>query len=238
MLYHEEILYPSDAAELRSIVGERERDGNAKAVIIPHCYISYAKDLYRKALGELRKSSRIVLLCPIHSHRLDKDSSAFLFEAEPRIEKTGLGEIEIASLGLESGRNYEEEEFSAELIYPFLASYFPGSRVSVVFSDAVDAKETRSFSSFISSLDDGDTSFVISSNLSGYSDDGRKREKAEAAIEAILSGRRLLDEMRNGKLSICGGTAIEAVARAIGGRWILAGEDRDRNTAAFIRSEE
>ena len=238
MIYHSGIFYPSDKAGLDAITGRKEEEpiSSPRAIILPHMDLRRAADLYRKAFETIQDGKRIVLFIPLHRPPLEGDKDSFLFFSRERTEKFINGDIAIENAGKPFSDPYEKEEASLELVFPFIASYCPSSHLVPIFSAALKSQEVRKLTETIHSLDDGNTVFVISSNMTGLSDNAE--EERDRMIGILISGRPILDDFRKGHISACGSPIIEAVSRAIPGSWKLIGtapDDRKAGHAALIR---
>ena len=80
----------------------------------------------------------------------------------------------------------------------------------------------KKLSRILSGYDDGNTVFIISSNMTGRLDKGIEEER-DSAVNLILSSEHLMDAWMKGKLRACGAPLAEAVRRYAGGRWKLIG---------------
>ena len=238
MIYHSGIFYPSDKEELLKLAGSREAEplSSPRAIILPHMDLRRAADLYRKAFPMLQDGKRIAALIPLHRPPLESDRPSFIFCSRGRTEHFITGDITIENAGQPYADAYEKEEAALELLYPFITAYCPSSRLVPVFSAALSSQEVRKLTETIRSLDDGNTVFIVSSNMTGLTDNPvPEREKM---IELLVSGSPLLDSFRKGHISACGAPIIEAVSRAIPGSWELIGtpdDDRKAGHAALIR---
>ena len=238
MIYHSGIFYPSDKDELSKLAGKR--DGCAercpKAFILPHMDLRRCIDLYRKAFSMIPDGKRIAALLPLHRPPLENDRPSFLFSSAGRTEHFITGDIEIEEAGLPHADAYEKEEASLELLFPLIASYCPSSHLIAIFSSALSAGEVRKLTETVHSLDDGNTVFIVSSNMTGLADN--HEAEMDRMIERLLSGEPLLDGYRKGHISACGTPIIEALSRAVPGKWELigkAGNDRKAGHAALFR---
>lgn len=238
MIYHSGIFYPSDRAELDEITGRKEAEpaSSPKAIILPHMDLRRAASLYRKAFSSIQDGKRIAAILPLHRPPLECDKPSFLFSSRERTEDFINGSIVIENAGLPYADAYEKEEAALELIYPFISSYCPSSHLVPVFSAALSSQEVKKLTETVHSLDDGNTVFIVSSNMTGLT--GDPVAERDRMIERLISGESLLDSFRKGRISACGTPIIEAVSRALPGSWELIGkadDDRKAGHAALIR---
>ena len=240
MIYHEDIFYPSEKDALMKLVSPIEDAARHKAFILPHMALEYIAHLYRKAFASIPDGTRIIGLFPLHREVLERDKGTMLFSSEMRDENTPLGTVRIEDLPFPSATPYEEEEYSMELLLPFIAYHNPKSVFHPLFVSVKNSEDMKKLSRILSGYDDGNTVFIISSNMTGRLDDGIEEERNEA-VNLILSSEHLMDAWMKGKLKACGAPLAEAVTRFTGGRWKLIGiseKETKAGHAAFILEDE
>ena len=236
MIYHNSIFYPDDRESLLSLVAPIERKERARAAIVPHMDARKCAPFYRSVFSCIEDGMRIVALLPLHRPPLSSDSAFRLFESKTS-EETPLGSVNVGTFGLRDGSAYDEEEYSRELILPFAAYSTPSSELHFIYTYLKKSKDMKELQHFLSSVDDGNTFFLISSNMTAkLPKDEMSRIKA-ATIDAILSKEHLMDLWQKGKTGACATAEIESVRAVLKGRWELAGEreeDESCGHACFI----
>ena len=223
MMYHSGIFYPDDRAELEALVLPAEHSAEHKAFILPHMQLAPIAGLYRKVFSSIPDGRRVVALLPLHRGMLASDEGELWLPASGRTEETPLGPVRIASISDGNGSAYEEEEYSAELLYPYAAAYLPHSEICPLFTRIGSAEESKKLTAFLRSLDDGNTSFIVSSNMTGKLPAESVAAQRDAMIEHLREGDHLIDLWRKGHVSACGAPVIESLSRLSDGRWHLIG---------------
>lgn len=235
--YHESIFYPSEKKQLLDLCYPLEKKEKKRAFIIPHQDLRKCYKSYQEVFSHIPDNSRIIALLPLHSEKLLQDSDYIAFESDDKIE-TPLGTIELEDLGLKKCHYYREEEYSAELIIPFVQTSCPHSTLALVYVSAKDASESKKVAHLIKRWDNNNTFFIISSNLTGIvASEDLKKEK-EKSISMLENGQNLLDSYRKGQNGICASAIIDALSRVIPGKWrMLVSIDDDTITghASFCK---
>ena len=240
MIYHSDIFYPWDREALLSLVSPIEKAEPRKAFILPHMALEYIAPLYRKAFASIDDGMRIIGLFPLHREVLEKDKGKMIFSSPERTEDFPIGKVRIGHLDYPSGASYEEEEYASELLMPFIAYSKPSSVYYPLFLNVKNSEDMKKLSGIISEYDDGKTVFIVSSNMTGRSEQNAAEER-DKAINLILSSVHLMDAWQKGKLKACGAPIIEAVQRALGGKWELIGiseKETKAGHAAFMLKDE
>lgn len=218
--YHSFIFYPDDKAELEKLAERKEKLSPKKAIIVPHMDLRRAANLYQEAFRYIPDASRIIALIPIHSERLASDSDSIVFEENSNQIETPLGNIDLTPLGIEKQDAYAKEEFSTELILPYVLSSVKNYQLSVVYVKAENSEECKKLSRLIEKWNDDNTFFIISSNLTDRLNNKDEVEKEKKkALDYLESGDKLLDIYRKGHISICASPIIDALSRVIPGKW-------------------
>ena len=240
MRYHEDIFYPSAKEELIGLLEPIGVNDEHKAFIVPHMALGYIAHLYRAVFSSIPDGMRIIGLFPLHREPLLCDENEILFSSEERDEEMAIGTVHIRSLGFPPASAYEEEEYSMELLLPYIAHHNPSSLFYPLFCNVKKSEDMKKLSRILSGYDDGNTVFIISSNMTGRLDDGIEEERNEA-VNLILSSEHLMDAWMKGKLKACGAPLAEAVTRFTGGRWKHIGiseKETKAGHAAFILEDE
>ncbi len=239
MRYHEDIFYPSSKEELIGLLEPIGVNDEHKAFIVPHMALGYIAHLYRAVFSSIPDGMRIIGLFPLHREPLLCDENEILFSSEERDEEMAIGTVHIRSLGFPSASAYEEEEYSMELLLPYIAHHNPSSLFYPIFCNVKKSEDMKKLAQKLTEYDDGNTAFIISSNMTDRIDKGVEEER-EKAINMVLSGNHLMDAWRKGRFRACGAPLIEAARRAFGGHWQLIGvSDKETKAghAAFFMDE-
>ena len=223
MIYHSSIFYPESKEELSRLVSPIEDTAAHKAFILPHMRLEYIAHLYRSVFSSIPDGRRVVAILPIHRELLERDEGKIMLTAASRIEETTLGPVRIESAGAGDASVYEEEEYSLELLYPFMAYHNPSSTLIPVFTHIVSAENTKKLHAFLKTLDDGNTSFIVSSNMTAKLPQESVAPERDKVIAALERGENLMDQWRKGHVKACGTPAISATGRLGSGRWTLIG---------------
>lgn len=240
-LYHDAIFYPRERESLLEMTKIIDKKTKAKALILPHQDLRRCYNLYIEAFSHLVNPKRIIILSPIHSELLIKDEGKFIFEGESGRVETPNGEIEISTLGLDKAEYYAEEEYAPELILQYIASEYKNIETCIAYVSIKNADEAKKLSKLIAKWNDENTVFIISSNLTGKMMKEDMLKERENASSMILSGEKLMDSYRKGKINVCGVGIIDALNRAIEGKWnLIALSDNDETTGhgAFFKEFE
>lgn len=223
MMYHGGIFYPDDKEKLEELVAPIIESDEHKAFILPHMELRSIAALYRKAFGSIRNGKRIVALIPIHRELLLRDNDKKLFSPSPRNEETPLGRIRIGSLGFDDSTPYEEEEYAAELLYPFAAYHNPDSVLCPIFAHPENSDDVKKLSSILKELDDGETVFIASSNMTAKLPEDAIEKERDEIINLLSDGAKLMDGWKKGRITACGTPLIESLSRIGSGKWKLIG---------------
>ena len=223
MIYHSGIFYPEDEKELREMAEVKEKGDEHKAFILPHMRLCYVAHLYRKAFSSIRNGKRIVAILPLHREPLEKDRGKIIFASREREEETVLGRVTIDSVAPDDATPYEAEEYSLELLYPFVAANTPSSHLCPVFTRLENSADVRKFTEFLRSLDDGNTIFIVSSNMTGKLPEEKVAPERDKALRILESGENAMDMWQRGHIGICALPAITALSRLGSGKWHLEG---------------
>lgn len=231
MIYHNAIFYPDTKEELEKLVLPVQKKEEHKAFILPHMRLESIAHLYREVFASIPNGKRIVALLPLHREVLEKDRKSIIFTPDERKEETLLGPVNIKKLEGENSQSYEEEEYSLELLYPFVASYTPASQLCPVFTSIRNAEEMKKLASFLISLDDGNTYFIVSSNMTGRIMDRNTAEERDRMISLLENKSHLMDLWQRGQISACGAPIIEAVGKLTSTAWHLIGLSDNESVA-------
>ena len=223
MICHSGIFYPSDKEEIEKLVAPVGDERVHKAFILPHMELRSVAALYRMAFSSIRNGMRIVAILPIHRELLMRDEGKLMLTSAERTEETPLGKVRIGSLGCGDVSPYEEEEYSLELLYPFAAAHTPDSLLCPIFTRLKSADDSRKLTAMLQKLDDGNTVFITSSNMTAKLPESEIAAKRDRVIDMLTKGEHLIDLWRKGHITACGAPAIEAVSRLGSGRWTLMG---------------
>lgn len=221
MRYHGTIFYPEERSELLSLV-EAEKDSDPiRAAILPHMGLWQCQEAYRSVFRAIPDGKRIIALLPLHRPPLERDGGSIMFESKEEAEDTPLGEVRIGTFGLGDASAYEKEEYTRELLLPYAAYFTPSSTLHAIYTYVKKSEDMKKLRHFLSSMDDGNTVFLISSNMTGRLQEDEMRWMRSSTIDAILEGGHLLDKWRKGRIGACATAEIESVSAILGGRWEL-----------------
>ncbi len=224
MIFHSGIFYPEEKEELLSLVTPIKDGEKHKAFILPHMALKYCAHLYREVFASISDGTRIIALLPLHREPLLKDEGKILFSPQERTESTPLGDVRIGSLGYTDSASYEAEEYSLELLYPFTAFHNPSSVLYPLFSAAESSQDVKKLTALLSSLDDGNTAFIVSSNMTGKVKNAEEVSSGREMMTELLAKKEpLLDLWRKGRITPCGAPLIESVSRITASAWTLIG---------------
>ena len=203
MRYHGTIFYPEERSELLSLV-EAEKDSDPiRAAILPHMGLWQCQEAYRSVFRTIPDCKRIIALLPLHRPPLERDGGSIMFESKEEAEDTPLGEVRIGTFGLGD------------------ASFFHATTLTEIYTYVKKSEDMKKLRHFLSSMDDGNTVFLISSNMTGRLQEDEMRRMRSSTIDAILEGGHLLDKWRKGRIGACATAEIESVSAILGGRWEL-----------------
>ena len=237
MIYHNAIFYPDSKEELIRLVEPREETGRARAAIVPHMALKGVARFYRRVFSSIPDGMRIVALLPLHRPPLASDAGCVLFESGSKEEETPLGKVRIGQFGLRDGSAYDKEEYSRELILPYATRYTPSSVLHIIYTYVKKSKEMKELERFLLEADDGNTFFLISSNMTPKLPEKEMQKLRDATINAIVCEDHLLDLYQKRRIGACGVPEIEAVKAVLKGRWELLGtreEDGMCGHACFL----
>lgn len=223
MIYHSGIFYPDNEEKLRALATVTEKGDSHKAFILPHMHLDYIANLYRKAFASIDDGKRIVAILPIHREVLVKDEGKIIFSPASREEETLLGKVKVKSLCEDDAAPYEEEEYSQELLYPFVAANTPSSEICPIFTKIRNSENVKKLTAFLRTLDDGNTVFILSSNMTGKLPEVNVTEERDKAIGLLERGENALDMWQKGHIGICAFPQIVALSRLGSGKWHLMG---------------
>lgn len=229
-LYHDAIFYPRERESLQEMTKAIDKKTKAKAIIVPHQDLRRCYSLYVEAFSHIIDPKRIIVISPIHSELLMKDEGKFIFEGESGVVETPMGEVKISSLGLDKAEYYAEEEYAPELILQYIASEYQDIETCIAYVSIKSADEAKKLSKLIAKWNDENTIFIISSNLTGKMMKEDMLKERDNASDMILSGEKLMDSYRKGRINVCGVGIIDALNRSIDGKWHLIGLSENDET--------
>jgi AmmeMemoRadiSam system protein B len=202
------------------------------AVITPHAAYEETLGLMGAAYGSLMKIAQgthpefILILAPLHSEVLLKDSGYFLFYPDFREFHIPGGCLPVDHHALEmvaeniqeaAGRGYYfEEEPAIELQLPFIKELFGETPVIPLIIGPASSQKRRKLAAAIQLFPPEKTLIIITSNLTGYLPTADADRQAETAM-AILSGKRkahLLEAFNSHEISMCGAHIIDALSKS------------------------
>ncbi|MGH7897558.1 MAG: AmmeMemoRadiSam system protein B [Candidatus Binatia bacterium] len=242
--------YPADAGELRAeieaLVGTPTDDPELRAIVVPHAGYRYSGKAAGAAYARLSRGRfrRAVVIAPSHYHSFD---GAAVFPGSGfetplgtiAVDRDAVHQLAGAKFFHSTSAPYAREH-ALEIQLPFLQTIDPDIRlVPVLVGAAFESAALAGLAPALSSLDDGDTLFVVSSDFTHYgsafdylpfpADDCRRvserlRELDFGAIEPIRRGdvEHFARYVQETGITVCGRGPIAAFLHANRGR--LEGE--------------
>lgn len=237
--YHESIFYPEDKEELLKLTEISSKEAiNASALILPIGDLRKLSSLYKSAFSKVRDKKRIIIIVPIHNELLEEDKEEIALEGEVGALATPLGDIKLVSLGLKKNEAYAEEEPAGEIPLQFIARYFKEAEVSIIYAKVDTARKSKELSKLLEKLQNEDTLFIITSNLTGKIKAGDIEDKRAKAAELIISSSHLIDAINKREAEISAAGIIDSYNRVNENKWILIGfadEDTITGHGAFYK---
>lgn len=212
--------YPSDAAELTTLVKQYTKPGKemervaAKACLVPHAGYVYSGHVAGAVFGRLALPKKMIVLGVRHYPRGEK--AAILSSGAWR---TPLGDAAVdEALGkalrdacplLREDSVAHSSEHSLEVQIPFLQVLRPGFTFVPVALGTVQFEELVAIGEAIGSVLTAageEILLLTTSDLNHYENDATTRIKDHKAIERLLAmdARGLYDTCRNEAISMCG----------------------------------
>lgn len=225
--YHEGIMYPKEEEKLSSLIEKKDKQDEAKVLILPHFELGLSASLINQGFSHIsEKIEKIIILLPLHNHRIKMDQDYFFFEGKEMITER------MFKIGLKEAEYYREEESSSELYIPFIEK-LTNSKYAIIYTDITNSKESKEFSYFLKKILDTKTLLIISTNLSdNCATIEEMKEKEERAINALKEEKPILDLINKHQIFLCGGGIIDSVNRVIKGPWIFEKkEERECRTS-------
>lgn len=219
--YHEGIMYPKEEEKLSSLIEKKEKQEEAKALILPHFELSLSASLINLGFTHISENvEKVIVLIPLHNHRLKTDQDYFYFEGKELITER------MFKLGLREAEYYREEESSSELYIPFIER-LTNSKYAIIYTDITSSKESKEFSLFLKKIIDAKTLLIISTNLSdNCATIEEMKEKEERAINALKEEKPIIDLINKHQIFLCGGGIVDSVNRVIKGPWIFEKKEK------------
>ena len=227
MMYHSAIFYPDDKDELLSLICPIDEEETIRGAILPHMDLRRAAPFYSKVFGGIKDGKRIVLLLPLHRPPLERDKDQFLFSPKDGIEETILGKSKIVGCGFTDSSAYEKEEYSREILLQYTSFHNPSSEILIIFTYICSSSQMKELTRFLSSLNDGNTVFIVSSNMTGRLPEHEMLRAKNESIANILSQEHLMDLYQKRRITCCGAPLIECVRNVLKGEWTLVGSSQD-----------
>lgn len=203
--FFDDIFYPASEVELNKLISF-ENSGNSKVIIIPHAGLENINQAYNIAFSAIKRAKRYVFIAPMHNGKYpDSESSLFT-----------ISSCQINGVNCESVNNLTaddsilEEEYTLELATLFISKLDSSSIVLPIFTALEFSDEIKKLKSLIRSLDDGDTSFIISANFSEETNNEKAKEMAKTLIQSLNEQKPLVDDEKKGIISGCGIKILEA----------------------------
>lgn len=221
-LYHSSIFYPEELERLNQMTTPLEKKERAKALILPHGDLSKLYPLFQETFSHVDINTKhVIILTPLHTEPLAEDQSEFAFEGICKSLDTHFGQVRQRTLNLKCQESYAEEEFSAEIILPFITRMLSDADISIVYTYLNSGEKAKKFSSLLKKWDNEDTLFIISSNLTGKIKEEELEKEREKAVRLLESGEYLMEGYKRKYHSICATGIIDSYSRINSNSWKL-----------------
>lgn len=221
-LFFTDVFYPGDEAALYSLVkcDEAKDVVTPTLFLLPHASLENVSDMYKDAFSHIHHPKKIVLLMPLHSGPVEEDRDISLFTLSSGTIATSVGNADIESVpGLKCADYYAEEEYSAELVYPFVAVNSPSSRILPVFTNLKTKEEVLTLARLMASLkkSENNTVFIISGNFTEEGDSESITRQARTLQGLLEHNAPMLDSIAKRQVTGCAARILEAARTVTGG---------------------
>ena len=205
--YFNDIFYPSDEKMINELISFENKKGKSKIIIIPHASLENINKVCNIAFLNIKKAKRYVFIAPMHNGKYP-DNSNYLFT----INDCKINNVNILPISsLECDNSILEEEYSLELTTLFLSKLDENITLLPIFAALEFSDEIKKLRGLIKSLDDGETSFIISANFSQECDSNIKAiNMAKSLIKDINDKKPLIDDEKKGIISGCSIKILDA----------------------------
>jgi AmmeMemoRadiSam system protein B len=227
---HHAIFYPEDKTELEEACTKRESNKHLTklpgAILVPHSAYFWSLNLLHDgfAAAQRLQPKLVVLLGSLHQEQLQSDLPCFVFTPSgdgvtiPTADMFFSMELRDSLMqkfpnALAVQDSYFIEEPCIELTLPMVHSYFPQIPVLPLLLGNLEAKQVKTLSSLLSQIakEVQEVLFVVSANVTAILPPELATKQARQFASLLTEGLPLLEEQRQGKVSSCGISALEAL---------------------------
>ena len=220
-------------ADVRGYLGAPRETRKALAVVAPHGGYRYAGVTAGAVFGRVEVPATCVVIGPNHTGRALSGEGGGILQSKGY--RTPLGDVPlddplaaaiVSAAGglLRDDEVAHDEEYSVEVILPFLQLRNEGVRIVPILTAWADWDRTRRLAeAIVSSIGDRrDVLVVASSDMNHYEPAEVTIEKDSYALDAVsaLDGKGLLEITVSQQISMCGRVPVACaceVARRLGG---------------------
>lgn len=223
--YFMDMYYPSGKEELKAYCqAEQNNEHTPSLILLPHAGIEYVHRMYQEAFAYIHSPQRIVIIAPLHSEKLEKDSDSFLFTLSTGDVETPLGPVTVqAADGIAVSDSYAEEEYTVELFYPYVALNSPSSVIVPVFTALETKEDIQALSRLMVRLkkEVNNSVFIVSGNFTSTGTSQEVNQMARTLKELLENNAPLLEAGSRKKISGCAYKILEAARTAFPGKFSL-----------------
>ncbi len=222
------IFYPGNPGKLKETVHQyieqaQNSEGTAHVILSPHAGYQYAGKFMGAAYKAASKEhfSRVVILSRVH-----REPEKRLFLPSSTVYRTPLGDTEVDSKWISSLQKKDNlfkedniphtEEHSIEVQLPFIQFLWPDAKIVPILSGIPSLSLMKKLGSELKQLlmkSEGNTLFVVSSNLSAY--DHLKEAKQDTEYFLSLLKEKAWDSfpdmLRKRKINACSADCLTAL---------------------------
>ncbi len=224
---HQDIFYSSDKNELNNLIIETQKKYKSetkcseKVFILPHASYDFILPLLVNTFTHIDDDfDKIIILAPSHLKAIDKDSSINIFTPEYDAIETPLGLLDFESDFRNEYFNEEmknntffEEEPSFEQLYIMIQHYFKSKKVIPICTIIENSNQSKNLSSFLNKIIDEKTLILVSANASSYQKNDISYKKANALINSLESGEKLLQLQKKNIIDSCASGIIDSIVK-------------------------
>lgn len=224
---HHDIFYPSSKEVLEELIKNEELEykadlkDNNKVVIVPHASYEFILPLLINTFTSIKDDfERVLIIAPSHLNEIEENCQKNIFVPKYDGINTPLGEMEfdndfINEYFTEDMREdtYFEEEPSFEEVYIMIQHYFKNKKVVPICAIVNSSTESKNFSTFLNKILDEKTLVIISANASAYQNQNLSFKKANALIESLENGDKLLQLQKKNIIHCCASGIIDSILK-------------------------
>ncbi|WP_394699421.1 AmmeMemoRadiSam system protein B [uncultured Sphaerochaeta sp.] len=227
---HHAIFYPQDKTELEQACSKRIASRSLTklpaAILVPHAAYRWSLDLLHEGFSPVQdlQPQLVVLLGSLHQESLASDQPCYLFAPSEDGVSLPTGDITFPTElrdnlvkdypnAISIQDSYFIEEPGIELTLPMIQGYFPSVPVLPLLMGNLEARQVKTLSSMLFEIvrKIPQTLFVVSANITAILPDKLATLQAQVFSSLLSEGAPLLEAQRQGKISSCGISALEAL---------------------------